>query len=371
MAEALSLGLVGTGAVALKGVIQHLVMDDIQDRARLTCLCDVVPGRARAAADKFGVPAAYEDYEEMLDKEKPDLVTIATPIGLHYEQGKTAIQRGIHVHFNKTMTTTVAEADELIEMARERGVKLVASPGMMLAPANRAVRRLVADRALGILTWAATGGGGGVLQYHLKEDGRQGDDVLSNVDPTWYLKPPGGGPLYDRVVYEAHTLTGVLGPARRVTALSGIRIPEREFRGEKISVEMDDNTLMLLDFGDAFFAFVHGAIEGGVPTWIFGTSGVIRYERGGPTLNGEPINYPGRSDGTRRLPHVTEMHRGVPSAHIFEDIMQLVDWVRDDRPTVVTAEHARHVIDIFESAYRAARTGQTQELTTTFTPLDE
>jgi predicted dehydrogenase len=46
--------------------------------------------------------------------------------------------------------------------------------------------------------------------------------------------------------------------------------------------------------------------------------------------------------------------------------MQLVDWVRDDKPSIVTAEHARHVIEIIESAYRAAETGQTQTLTTTF-----
>ncbi len=46
--------------------------------------------------------------------------------------------------------------------------------------------------------------------------------------------------------------------------------------------------------------------------------------------------------------------------------MQLVDWVRDGTPTVATAEHARHVIDIIESAYRSAETGQAQALTTTF-----
>ena len=367
MAEALSLGLVGTGAVALKGVIQHLVMDDIEDRVKLTCVCDIAPGRARAAAEKFGVPAAYEDYEEMLDTEQPDVVTIATPIGLHYEQGKMAIERGIHVHFNKTMTTRVTDADELIEMARENGVKLVASPGQMLVPAHREVRRLTQAGALGTLTWATAGSGGGVLSYHMKEDGRQGDDPLSNIDPTWYLRPPGGGPLYDRLVYEAHALTGILGPAVRVTALSGVRVPEIEYRGRNLAVEMDDNTLMLLDFGDNMFAFLSGGLGGGVPMLVFGTAGAIRYERGGPTLNGEPIECGDRSEGYR---HVTEAHQGVPGAHIFEDIMQLVDWVREDRPSIVTAEHARHVIDIFESAYRSARTGETQELCTTFTPMD-
>ena len=46
--------------------------------------------------------------------------------------------------------------------------------------------------------------------------------------------------------------------------------------------------------------------------------------------------------------------------------MQLVDWVRDGTPSPVTAEHARHVIDIIESTYRSAETGSTERLSTTF-----
>ena len=46
--------------------------------------------------------------------------------------------------------------------------------------------------------------------------------------------------------------------------------------------------------------------------------------------------------------------------------MQLVELARDGTPSLATPEHARHVIDIIESAYRAAETGQTQTLQTTF-----
>jgi predicted dehydrogenase len=68
----------------------------------------------------------------------------------------------------------------------------------------------------------------------------------------------------------------------------------------------------------------------------------------------------------RVLPHVVGAHRDIDESHVFEDIMQLVDWVVDGTPTPVTAEHACHVIDIIESGYRAARTGVRQELTTSF-----
>ncbi|MBW7462393.1 Gfo/Idh/MocA family oxidoreductase, partial [Paenibacillus sepulcri] len=101
---------------------------------------DPVPGRAAAAAAKFGVAAGYESYEELLRDPDVDLVTICSPIGLHYEQGVQAIEAGKHVHFNKTMTTTVAEADDLIRRAASGNVRIVASPGMMINPAARRKR---------------------------------------------------------------------------------------------------------------------------------------------------------------------------------------------------------------------------------------
>ncbi|MBV9852186.1 MAG: gfo/Idh/MocA family oxidoreductase, partial [Armatimonadetes bacterium] len=95
----------------------------------------------------------------------------------------------------------------------------------------------------------------------------------------------------------------------------------------------------------------------------------------GQTFNGQPLDYPGREEAAKLssgeiglLPHVTGRHREMGEAHVFEDIMQLVDWAREGIPSVATAEHARHVIEIIEAAYKAAETGQTQTLTTTFAP---
>ncbi len=374
MSDRVRIGVVGAGSISIRGILPHLTQEDVQDRVQVTAVCDPVPGRAQAAAERFGIPAAFERYEDLLAAGVVDAVTLASPIGVHYEQAKLAIEQGVHVHFNKTMTTTVDEADELIELARRKGVKLVPSPGEMLRPLHQEIRRLVLKGALGMLTWAATGAAFGT--YHQDEKVRHGDDVLSNINPAWYFRRPGGGPLYDMTVYGLHALTGILGPARRVIAFSGVRIREREFRGEKIPCDMDDNTLMVLDFGEAFFAFVYGVAAGGLPgvKWppllIFGTGGTIN----GGMLNDKPIEYPGRElaeahGSNATLPHVVGPHRLMEESHVFEDIMQLVDWIREDKPTIVTAEHARHVIEIFDAAYRSAETGQAQTLRTTFEPI--
>jgi predicted dehydrogenase len=122
-----------------------------------------------------------------------------------------AIEAGKHIHFNKTMTTTVDEADQIIALAAEKDLRIVASPGMMLHSYNRRIRKLILEGALGTLTWAAAGSAPG--DYHLNEEFRGGDDVLTNVDSIWYFRKPGGGPLYDTTVYPTENQTGCK-PAR-------------------------------------------------------------------------------------------------------------------------------------------------------------
>src|SRR5262245_50197316 len=123
MNDVVRIGVVGAGAIALRGILPHLSQEDVQDRVWLQAVCDPVPGRAEAAAAKYGVARAFTTYEDLLAHGDVDAVTIASPIGLHYQQGRQALEAGKHIHFNKTMTTTVAEATDLIELARRKGLK--------------------------------------------------------------------------------------------------------------------------------------------------------------------------------------------------------------------------------------------------------
>lgn len=367
------IGVVGAGSIGIRGALAHLCLPDVQDKVRLAAVCDPVPGRALAAADKYGVHRAYDDLPALLADDAVDAVILCSPIGLHYEQGLAAVRAGKHVHFNKTMTVTTGEATEIMEEAEAKGVKLVASPGQMLRPSNLRLRKMIQDGVLGRISWAVTGAAFG--SYHEKENVRTGSDVLTNVNPSWYWRKPGGGPVYDMSVYGMHTLTGLLGAAKRVTAMSGVAIREREWNGQMYPCDADDNTLFTLDFGNNMFAVVHGTFAGSVSAFgqpsVFGERGAIV----GLNFNGERIAYPGsgrdNGDPIRLLPHVANtVHADMEEAHVFEDTMQLVRWVREGVPSNASAQHARHVIEIIEAGYRAAQTGQTQTLTTTFDAPD-
>ena len=376
MDNRLRIGVIGVGALTLRGILPHLSQDDVQERVRVEALCDPVVKRAEAAAARYGVPHVFADVDEMLAEAEVDAVTVASPIGLHYAHCRAALEAGKHVHANKTMATTAAEADELIALAHSRDLCLVASPGEVLRPQVTRTRELVQSGAIGEVAWAICGGAFG--EYHEDEPERRDRSGGAPIDPSWYFRGPGGGPMYDMTVYALHQLTSILGPAESVVALSGIRVSEREFLGAQIPTEVDDNTILLLDFGDGLLAVAYGTAAGRISDQFaagvyFGTRGTID----GLLLNGEPFDFPGRelmggappSDRMaqmRVLPHVSGAHRDIDESHVFEDIMQLVDWVVDGIPTQVTAEHARHVIDIIESGYRSARTGRRQALATSF-----
>ena len=370
------LGIVGVGALTLRALLPHLTQEDVRPALVVRALCDPVAARGAAAASQYGIARCVGTIEELVADDEIDAVTIASPIGLHAEHVRIALTAGKHVHVNKTLSTTVAEATVLIELAAANGLRLVASPGEVLRPQLARTRELITSGAIGRLSWAICGCAFG--RYHETEEPERRGVAGGPIDPSWYFRRPGGGPLYDMTSYALHGLTTVLGPAARVTAMSGVVMPQREFAGRRIDAEMDDNSIALLDFGSGAFAVVHGTAAGTViedfaAARFFGTDGEIA----GLLLNGKPFDFPGRELTTdaptwdwdvqmRVLPHVTGPHRQIPESHVFEDIMQLVDWVREGVPSPVTAEHARHVIDIIESTYRSAASGRTETLSTTF-----
>ena len=179
--------------------------------------------------------------------------------------------------------------------------------------------------------------------------------------------------MYDMAVYALHTVTGILGTVKRVTGMSGIGLKERTFKDQKIDVEMDDNTHLLLDFGDSVFCLLFASNSYSGPGHGFSVP-FISGSEGGITRGNEGLDIWGRNveDGRRvenpgsDMPFVFEPHLELPERHVYSDIMHMVDCVINDREPVISAEHARHVIEIIELGYKAAEIGQTQEMTTTF-----
>jgi predicted dehydrogenase len=362
------IGVVGCGSVSQRGILPHLSQGDIGDKLRLVAVCDVVAERAEACKKRFGADQHYGDYEEMLSEAGLDAVTIATPTQLHYDQALKAARSGINVHLNKPMTLTAKEADDLLSARDAARIKLVVSPGTAFNGDVQRVRHILTQGVIGKIYWARSGA---TSEGHETEEFRRPGDAVTAVDSSWYYRK-GGGPLYDMAVYALHLVTGVMGPAKRVSAMSGIGQKRRSVLGKEVNVVMDDNTVMLLDFGEATFAMLHSAFCSGdgepfSRLHVAGSDGALDLGHKMIELWGRRISDGHRVEGLpRRLPYASGIHLELEESHIFSDIMHLVDCIMNDKTPVISGEHARHVVEIIEKAYVAAETGTTQGLGTSF-----
>ncbi|MCL2058537.1 MAG: Gfo/Idh/MocA family oxidoreductase [Oscillospiraceae bacterium] len=369
MGNRLGIGVIGAGAIALRTAFGHLQEEDVSDKLYVAAVCDPVPGRAAALVEKGQAQKGYLSHEELLADPNVDVVTMCSPIGLHYEQGLAAINAGKHVHFNKTMTVTYDEAAALIEAAKKKGVKIVASPGQMIAAAAQSKRKAILEGKIGRVVWA-TCGSGNIAQYHLDENERQGNFGEEPIIPAWYYKKPGGGPLYDSTIYGLHMVTGLLGPVKKVVAYSCKTRDSFEFDGRTLVNDADDCTPMLLEFENGAYCIVAAVSTQLPPAFsdgVYGLGGSIV----GSKLNGEDYEeFVSLSRSLAPLPHGFGNHPQMRESHVYEDIMQLVDWVLyGGKPPLCSVEHAAHVIEIIDSAYQSAESDKAIYLRSTFAPM--
>ncbi len=117
--------------------------------AEIVAVADSAPGKARSFADEFGIPRAYESAEEMLDRERPSFVDIATRPESHPSLTRLAAARGIHVICQKPMAPTWNECVKMVEACEAAGVRLLIHENWRWQPWYREARRLIDAGALG------------------------------------------------------------------------------------------------------------------------------------------------------------------------------------------------------------------------------
>jgi predicted dehydrogenase len=143
-----NVGLIGCGTVAGYG---HLPALGIVDGARLVAVADAVAERARAAAEKHGVPHHYADYRELLARPDVDLVVVATPPSQHCPMVLAALAAGTHVFCEKPLATNVADGEAMVRAARSAARLLAVDFESRVAPPYQRARALLDGGAIGRL----------------------------------------------------------------------------------------------------------------------------------------------------------------------------------------------------------------------------
>jgi predicted dehydrogenase len=348
MSNPVRIGVIGCGSVSSKylGLARHL---HALGHAEVVIGCDINPSRRDYLRDDFGVNRFTTNYEDVLGRSDVDLVLVLTSMPDHGPLAKAALLAGKHVLVEKPMAVTLPEAAELVEISKTSKGFLIPAPHVVLSPTFQTIWRRVKAGDIG--------------PVHLARA------MYGWAGPNWgqWFYRTGGGPLFDLGVYNITSLTGLLGPALRVTCMGGTAIPARVVDDELIQVETEDNMHILLDFGAATF----GVVTTGFTIQAYRTPAIELYGgKGTIQMLGDDWDPDGyelwQNDvGAWQLYGETD-----PNWPWVDGLRHAVDCIRNGTRPLVTAEHGYHVLEIMIKALESARTGQAMTIDSTFTVPD-
>jgi len=141
----LRVAIVGCGKIADQHA-EHIV--HIPD-CQIVGVCDSEELMAKQLQERLKIPAYFSKVQDLIDKAKPDVVHITAPPQTHYPIGKLCLDAGCHVYVEKPFTVSYGEAEELINLAERKNLKLTVGHNAQFTHAANRMRTLVAEGYLG------------------------------------------------------------------------------------------------------------------------------------------------------------------------------------------------------------------------------
>lgn len=144
----MKLAILGPGGIARSMAAAAAGLDEVE----LYAVGSRTYEKAKAFADKWGFEKAYGSYEEMLQDPQVELVYVATPHSHHYQYAKMCLEYGKHVLVEKAFTVNAAQAEEIMGMARKKGLLLAEAIWTRYMPSRKMIDDLVASGVIGTVT---------------------------------------------------------------------------------------------------------------------------------------------------------------------------------------------------------------------------
>ncbi|MEU5665123.1 Gfo/Idh/MocA family protein [Streptomyces longwoodensis] len=342
--------LVGCGNIALPYARDLARYPEIA----LTAVWDRHPGRADALAREMGTRAA-STLDELLADDATSIVVNLTGHASHHEVTRQILAAGRHVHSEKPLALTPAEARDLVDFARARGVRLSCAPANFLGEAAMTAAWTLAQGDLGKIR----------LIYAEANWGRIED---------WHPSPAGFyqvGPLYDVGVYPITLAAVLLGPVRRVTAWGTVLHPQRLTRdGTPFTVLGDDLTVAVLEFADG--VRMRLTCNFYVPSGHTAQRGMEFHGDAGSLYLADWQQFDAKVEfapyaGERTpVPFVTGPFPGIEWGR---SVRLLARAISERRPHATTGELAAHVVDVLDAIRRSGEEERPVEVDSGFAPL--
>jgi predicted dehydrogenase len=233
------------------------------EEATLVAAADLNPPLLERARAEYGIETTYHSYEEMFDREKPDIVLITTDNAGTVDVVEAAAARGIHVQSEKPMSATLEQADRMVRAAEKAGILLMINWPTAWSPAIQTMDRLIREGRIGRPVQT---------RYRAAHNGPK-EIGCSPYFYEWLYdrKRNGAGALMDYCCYGADLASHWLGKPKSAVGIAG--------RLVKDYIDVDDNAIILAKYPDAVgiaeASWTQIAPEGGANPTVYGTEGTV------------------------------------------------------------------------------------------------
>lgn len=349
MGGPLKIGIIGVGNISAQYFAEFPKLPGLQ----LVAVADVNEARAAEVAAEQGVESLSVDA--LLEDPRIDAVLNLTIPAAHVEIATRALKAGKHVYGEKPLALDPTEAAPMLELARERGLRVGSAPDTVLGTGVQTAREVLDSGAVGDAVSAAV---------HWSSPGHE----RWHPAPQFYYQP-GGGPLFDMAPYYLTTLVTLLGPVVRVSGAVTRSARERSIAtgpqaGTAVPVDVDTHVSAILEHASGVTSTVTVSFEvwaSRAPLFeLYGTKGTIAVPD--PNRFSDPVEV-----WTVDAPEWTtvENSAGYADAGRGYGLADLAHAIETDRPHRASGELAFHVLEIMDAVLRSGHEHRIIELSST------
>ena len=356
----LRVGIIGCGNISTS----YLRLAPLFKALEIRAVADLNIGAAKARADEYGVIAM--DVAELLASKEIDVVVNLTIPDAHFTVTKSILDAGKHAYSEKPLVLTLEEGKALRTLADEKGLRVGSAPDTFLGGAHQLARARIDEGLIGEVVAGTC-------------------HVMSHGMEHWHPNPdfffmPGAGPVLDIGPYYITNLIQLIGPVKRVGALTSSATPTRTIlsnprKGEEIPVGTPTNIHALLEFENGatitlsaswdVWAHRHANME------LYGLEGSLFVPD--PNFFGGMVEHAGRDGKIAPLEAwehpfgvANEEHPGGARANYrTAGLADMAQAIVDGRAHRCSLDLAIHAVDVMTSILKSGETGGFVDMTTT------
>lgn len=335
--------LIGCGRIS----VNH-IKAAVNNQLEIVAVCDVVKGHMEQVLSKYGLEQdstikRYTDYHEMLKENDIDLVSIATESGLHGQIALDCIRQGTHVIIEKPMAMSLKEADRIIALSEEKGVKVSACHQNRFNIAVQEMRKALEAGRFGKLSHGSV---------HVRWN--RGREYYEQAPwrGTWAQD---GGALMNQCIHGIDLLRWMMGDdVESVYGVTGQQFHDY--------LEAEDVGMAVVRFKNGAVATIEGTTNVYPQNleetlYLFGEKGTVKL--GGKSTNNIDIwNFADETIEDKKnkgLEEVTSNVYGNGHTSLFADV---IDAVENDRKPYVDAHAGRRALEMILAIYKSQKTGE-------------